>query len=111
MKRRLPSLHLPVLAVAGFLAGLGLWYLLALMDALWVMVVIGIVLLLVLEMVTRLTRALLGRIGARGDEVTPHMPHLRSRDRYVVVAGLLGGLGCGYIAWGPILNFGQWGSA
>ena len=94
--KKLPSLHLPILALAGLLAGLGLWYLLALMDVLWVMVAIGIVLLLVLEMVTRLSRALLARIGARGNDTAPHMPHLHGRERYIVVAGLLVGLACGY---------------
>ncbi|KEO53480.1 hypothetical protein [Thioclava indica] len=109
--KKLPSLHQPVLAVAGVLAGLGLWYLLALMDVLWVMVVIGIVLLLVLEMVTRLSRALLARIGARGNDTAPHMPHLHGRERYIALAGLIVGLACGYALWGPVLILNQGGSA
>ncbi|WP_295531594.1 hypothetical protein [uncultured Thioclava sp.] len=109
--KKLPSLHIPVLALAGLLAGLGLWYALALMNALWVLVVVGIVLILVLEAMARVTQALMARVGARGEGPSPHMPHLRGRERYVAVAGLVVGLVCGYAFWGPVLIWGQGGGA
>lgn len=108
---RLPSLHLPVIALAGLLLGLGIYYLLALLDVIWAMVLMGIVLLLVFETALRASRALVYRMGARPDEEEAHLPRLRGRERYAAIGGLVAGLGCGYAVWGPVLIWQQGGGA
>ncbi|KEP70284.1 hypothetical protein FGG78_17375 [Thioclava sp. BHET1] len=104
---KLPSLHLPVIALAGLLAGLGLWYLVTLLSVLWMLVLIGVVLLVVLESVGRLSQALFARLGGRGDEPTTRMPHMRRREWYLALGGLVAGLIWGYGLWGSVLTLGQ----
>lgn len=108
---KLPSLHLPVIWLAGLLVGLGMYYTIALADELWAVVVIGAVLIIVFEWALRASRAVIYRLGARPEDEEPRMPKLYGRERYIAVLGLALGLGAGYAIWGPVLSWQNGGGA
>ncbi|KFE33676.1 hypothetical protein [Thioclava atlantica] len=108
---KLPSLHLPVIVLAGFLGGLGLYYLFALLGVLWRLVLMGVVLLVVLEALVRISQAVIYRMGARPEDEAPAMPRLRGRDRYAALGGVIAGMAAGFALWGPVLIWKHGGGA
>ncbi|QPZ92141.1 hypothetical protein [Thioclava electrotropha] len=110
MTQKLPSLRLMIVFIGGTVMGLGLYYLLAVAQAFWAFVVIGVVMMVVFELALGASRAVIYRIGARPDSEEPRRPTLHGRERYASVAGLIVGLVGGYLAWGPVLFWGHGGA-
>ncbi|WP_406720282.1 hypothetical protein RPE78_08445 [Thioclava litoralis] len=116
MSRRLPSLHRPILALMGFLAGLGGYYVLIWTTTAILYVPLAIGLLAMWELTRRISEFARRRVLPKDwadDEIPPEDDTIHARravrslrksrpDMVVFALACVIGLGLAYLFWGPL---------